>query len=73
MRFMLKPGLESCGGSSGSCLTLNGEDCCVGTLSFGWDTTDACNPTMCDDSTWTALTSSYPLTQLWDAIDVDFE
>lgn len=69
----LAPGMQACPGASGSCLTLNDETCCVGVLSWGYySRDDVCNTAYCDTSAWSALSSDYPLNELWDAIDFPF-
>jgi uncharacterized protein YgiB involved in biofilm formation len=64
------PGMETCNGGSGACLAVNDDACCVGVLSYGGeDAADACNVAQCSTSAWSPVSASFPLSQLWDAID----
>lgn len=65
----LQPGLEVCGGSSGSCLDLNGELCCIGVLSGEIFASTPCGTEQCGSNLWYALSSSFTLDSLWDNVD----
>lgn len=64
-----KPNLEACGGSSGNCLDLNGDGCCVGTDSYEFTPKTACENTC--ENYWSSITSKRPLEALWNEVQID--
>lgn len=65
------PFLENCLGGSGSCMSLNGEACCIGTSSYeykppaGQPCVENCR------NYWSSISSTKPLSELWDEPDID--
>lgn len=63
------PQLEACGGSSGACMSVNGDACCVGTQTYERIPADNANTcsSLCSNY-WSAISSAKPLSQLWSTI-----
>jgi hypothetical protein len=63
--------LEGCGGSSGSCMTVNGQSCCLGVDSYSKATSSAgeapCSGSMCG-SYWSVVSAVKPLSDLWSRV-----
>lgn len=65
------PGLSACQGFQGSCLGLNGDECCVGTGSYeyrsgaGGACTENCK------NYWSGISKDMPLSELWKEFQVD--
>ena len=55
--------LEGCGGTSGSCMTINGEKCCIAVASYEYYSTQPCDNT-CENYAST-ITFNNPLSRLW--------
>ena len=56
--------LEGCGGTSGSCMTVNGQSCCFAVDSYSKSSgPDPCASTC--GSFWSVLTAAKPLSELW--------
>jgi hypothetical protein len=65
------PGLEACGGSSGACMSVNGNTCCVGTQSYERipeDNPDTCT-SLCSNF-WSGISVDLPLSDLWSEVQV---
>lgn len=63
-------GLESCGGSSGACMTINGRDCCIAVNSYQYSQADAAG-TACSancNNWFSAISSARPLQALWGTV-----
>lgn len=60
----VNPKLEACAGSSGSCMTINGRTCCVGTMSYEYLNTAGPCANGCTNY-WSTLSVSQPLVSLW--------
>lgn len=56
--------LEGCGGSSGSCMTVNGQSCCVAVFSYERPDTNAACASTCNNY-WSSITRAKPLSALW--------
>lgn len=66
------PTLEACGGASGSCLSINGDLCCIGTMSYEYQPAtgqSACINTC--SNYWSSISSARPLEDLWAEVQVD--
>lgn len=66
------PLLESCQGGSGSCLSINGEACCVGVSSYEYRPSEGTSP--CVDlcrNFWSGISKDKPLSALWGSIMKD--
>lgn len=65
------PSLESCIGGSGSCLSMNGDSCCVGTSSYefkppaGQPCVENCK------NFYSGISSKKPLSDLWAEVQTD--
>lgn len=60
-------GLESCGGSSGSCMTVNGQTCCIAVDSYSRSSgADPCT-SLCA-SYWSSISAAKPLSALWSKV-----
>lgn len=61
--------LEGCGGSSGSCMTVNGQSCCLGVDSYSKATRPEapCVGSMCG-SYWSVVSAAKPLSDLWSKV-----
>lgn len=64
------PLLESCQGASGSCLSMNGDSCCVGTSSYEYKPTAGACSELCTNY-WSGISKDRPLSALWSNIQVE--
>jgi hypothetical protein len=64
------PSLEACLGGSGSCLSLNGDACCIGTSSYEYRPTNGPCSESCRNF-WSSITSKKPLSALWSEMQND--
>lgn len=64
------PGLEACQGFQGSCLSMNGDACCVGTGSYEYRSTGGACTESCKNY-WSGISKTMPLSDLWEAPQVD--
>jgi len=63
--------LEGCAGSSGNCMTVNGQSCCLGTFSYERvDRTAPVCTSACDLNFWSSISAAAPLTALWTNVTV---
>jgi hypothetical protein len=59
--------LEACSGSSGNCMTINGQSCCIAVDSYEYKaTTDACASTC--SNYWSVISVKKPLVNLWGTV-----
>jgi hypothetical protein len=66
------PSLEACLGNSGSCMSMNGDSCCVGTGSYIFGTPSGAGP--CDENCetyWSGISSKRPLSDLWSEVQAE--
>ena len=63
------PLLETCAGATGSCLSMNGDACCVGTGSYEYRAVPACSE-MCKNY-WSGISKDRPLSAIWGSIMKD--
>ena len=61
------PTLEACGGSSGNCLTVNGDTCCLGVMSYEYQSRGGPCESSCSNY-WSGISSAKPLSDLWSDI-----
>lgn len=65
----LNPPLAICGGSSGSCLTVNEDTCCVGITSFEFLQPKVCDSS-CSANYWSTISIQFPLSKLWFMVQI---
>jgi hypothetical protein len=61
--------LEACAGSSGNCMTINGQSCCIAVDSYEYlpnDSGTACSSTC--SNYWSVISVNKPLSNLWGTV-----
>lgn len=65
-----KPILEVCDvPARGTCLNMNGDECCIGTHSYENVVTNACSGGNCGNW-WSGISAERPLSDLWQSIQI---